>query len=145
MDEKQHTGFLLLDVARVLRRTFHYRMAGRGLNMAQARALLNIALNPGMRQVDLAERLEVQPITLARLVDRLEQHGLVERRPHPEDRRAYQLYDTPEAAPFLDEIVAVLRSIRDEAFVDLEEQELELLGGILEKIYRNLNRRRRTN
>lgn len=139
-----HSGFLLLDVARVLRRTFHDRMAGRGLNMAQARALLNIARNPGIRQVDLAERLEVQPITLARLVDRLEERGLVERRPHPQDRRAYQLYETPEAAPYLDDILAVLVSIRDEGFVGLEEEDMERLQAILEKIYQNLSRRGRS-
>lgn len=145
MPTNQHSGFLLLDVSRALRRAFHDRMAGRGLNLAQARALLNIARNPGIRQVDLAERLEVQPITLARLVDRLEQHGLVERRPHPQDRRAYQLYDTPKAERYLDDILAVLLGIRDDAFVGLEEEDMERLRLILEKIYFNLNRRERRN
>lgn len=145
MHTYQHSGFLLLDVARTLRRTFHDRMAGRGLNMAQARALLNIARNPGIRQVDLAERLEVQPITLARLVDRLEQHGLVERRPHPQDRRAYQLYDTPKAEGYLDDITAVLLGIRDDAFVGLEDEDMETLRVILDRIYFNLNRRQARN
>lgn len=143
MPTSPHSGFLLLDVSRALRRTFHDRMAGRGLNMAQARALLNIARDPGIRQVDLAERLEVQPITLGRLVDRLEQHGLVERRLHPQDRRAYQLYQTAKAEGYLDDILAVLLSIRDEAFAGLDEGDLERLGLILEKINRNLNRRHR--
>lgn len=141
MNSYQHSGFLLLDVSRTLRRTFHDRMAGRGLNMTQARALLSIARAPGIRQVDLAERLEVQPITLARLVDRLEERGLVERRPHPQDRRAYQLFETPEAERFLDEIIAVLLGIRDDAFAGLEESEMETLQNTLEKIYYNLNRR----
>lgn len=131
-------GFLLMDVSRLLRRCFQKRMVGGELTLAQSRALIYIARNPGIRQVELAERLEVQPITLARLVDQLESCGLAERRPHPQDRRAYQLYQTEKAEAYLNDMGNVLQGIRDEAFAGLSEEELAALLSALTKIHSNL-------
>jgi DNA-binding MarR family transcriptional regulator len=80
--------FLVVEVSRLMRREFYDRLEGSDLSQSQARALKHIAHNEGLKQRDLAELLEVQPITLARLVDQLEEMKLVERRPDPEDRRA---------------------------------------------------------
>lgn len=131
-------GFLLMDVSRMLRRSFQKRMVGGELTLAQSRALIHIARSPGIRQVELADRLEIQPITLARLVDQLEGCGLAERRPHPSDRRAYQLYQTERADRYLEGMASVIQQIRQEAFAGLDEEELTALLSALEKVYNNL-------
>jgi DNA-binding MarR family transcriptional regulator len=131
-------GFLLMDVSRMLRRAFQKRMVGGELTLAQCRALIYIARNPGIRQVELADRLEVQPITLARLVDQLEDCGLAERRPHPTDRRAYQLFETKKAERYLEGMLDVLKQIRQDAFAGLSEAEMTALTSALEKIHHNL-------
>jgi DNA-binding MarR family transcriptional regulator len=80
------------EVARLLRRNFNRRAQPLGLTQVQWRALARLARNEGMRQVDLAESLELQPMTVARLIDRMEAAGWVQRRPDPGDRRAVQLW-----------------------------------------------------
>src|SRR4051812_9261819 len=92
-------GFLLADVSRLMRRAFQQRLEGSSLTLAQARALIYVSRHEGVRQIDLADLLEIQPITLARLIDQLAAAGLVERRPDPTDRRAYQVFLTSAAAP----------------------------------------------
>src|SRR5262245_29105165 len=96
--------FLLVEVSRLMRREFYDRLEGSRLTQAQARALKHLVHNEGLKQRDLAEILEIQPITLARLVDQLEEMKLVERRPDPSDRRAYRLHVRPEAAPHIEAI-----------------------------------------
>ena len=73
--------FLLHDITRLMRRNFHRRAQSLGMTQAQYRALAHLARNEGTNQVALAEVLDIQPITLARIVDRLAECGLVERRP----------------------------------------------------------------
>lgn len=116
-------GFLVADVARLMRRAFQSRLEGTTLTYAQARALAWLARREGLRQVDLAEQLEIQPITLARLVDQLALAGLVERRPDPDDRRAYRLFLTPAAAPRLAEVRAIAQAIAAEALAGLDARE----------------------
>lgn len=111
---EEQIGFLLADVARLMRRAFQQRLVGVSqLTHAQARVLVYLARSEGMRQVELAEQLEVKPMTLARLIDQLAASGLVERRSDPADRRAYQLFLTDLALPQLDFIAATGSSIRD--------------------------------
>lgn len=126
--------FLVVEVSRLMRREFYDRLEGSTLTQAQARALKHIAHNEGLKQRDLAELLEVQPITLARLVDQLEEMKLVERRPDPEDRRAYRLHLTPEASPHLRAIEEVADRIRAHALADLTEKERAAAVAALAKI-----------
>lgn len=109
-------GFLLNDVARLLRHTFNRRVQHLGLAQSQWRALGYIAKREGLNQVTLADQLEIQPITLARLIDRLEQLGLVERRPDPADRRASRLYLTPKAGPLIEQLSHAAADVRKIAF-----------------------------
>src|SRR5687767_13222468 len=90
-------GFLVADVARLLRRSMDRRLQALGLTQAQWRAIIHLSRNEGMTQATLAESLEIQPITLTRLIDRMESAGWVERRMHPLDRRAVQLYLTSQS------------------------------------------------
>ncbi|MGD9788832.1 MAG: MarR family winged helix-turn-helix transcriptional regulator [Sulfuricellaceae bacterium] len=135
---KNSFGFLFADVFRLMRRTFQQRLEGCGLTFAQARALLNVARNEGVRQVDLAELLEVQPITLARLIDQLVDAGLIERRPSPTDRRAYLIYLTQAAAPHLATIEKIANSIRDDALRGLDERQVGIIFFALRKMRDNL-------
>lgn len=99
-------GLLIADLARLLRRTMDRRLESLGLTQAQWRAIARLARSEGMTQAALAESLEIQPITLTRLVDRMEKAGWVERRTHPQDRRAIQLFLTARSQPILEEMHA---------------------------------------
>jgi MarR family transcriptional regulator, transcriptional regulator for hemolysin len=105
MDHKDDLLFLLHDVARLTRTRFDQR-ARRSWSMTRAQCviLMRLETQPGLCQTELASLLEVEPITVARLIDRLEANGLVERRPDPADRRMHRLHLRPAAGPILAEI-----------------------------------------
>jgi MarR family transcriptional regulator for hemolysin len=96
--------FLLHDVARLLRVEADKRARGNGMTRAQWVMLIWLDRRPGLSQKELSELLEVEPITVARLVDRLEARGMVERRADPADRRIWRLHLLPAARPVLAEI-----------------------------------------
>jgi DNA-binding MarR family transcriptional regulator len=112
--------FVLHDVARLMRNRFDQRARSWGMTRAQCVTLMKLECRPGMSQTELAAILEVEPITVARLIDRLEASGLVERRPDPSDRRMHRLHLLPASEPILVEIekyraqaVAQLRDVVD--------------------------------
>ena len=127
-------GFLLSDTARLLRMSFDERARTLGLTRAQWRVLARLAYSEGARQTTLAELLEVEPITLSRHLDRMEEAGFVERRPDPQDRRARCLYLTDKARPVLERMRALGREVQAEALAGLgdeaERQIIELLEGM---------------
>lgn len=96
--------FLLHDVARLLRHEADRRAATHGMTRAQWVILFWLQRQPGLSQKELSEILEVEPITVARLIDRLEARGMVERRPDPKDRRIWRLHLLPAADPVLVEL-----------------------------------------
>ncbi|MDE2384450.1 MAG: MarR family transcriptional regulator [Alphaproteobacteria bacterium] len=132
-------GFLVADVSRLLRRAFERQMGGTPLSFAQARALYYISRHEGVRQVDLAELLELQPIRLARHIDVLEKLKLVERRPAPDDRRAYHIYLRPAAHEVLSEFESTAKSIRATATKGLNTAQVEALHAALGAIRGNLH------
>ena len=134
-------GFLVSDVTRLMRRAFKMRLEDSLLTFAQARALVYVARNEGIRQVDLAEMLEVQPITLTRLIDQLTAAGFVERRADPVDRRAYRIHLTPAAAPQLAAIDQVVVAIRKDASRGLTKDETAALSSALIRMRDNLTSR----
>ncbi|MEY4100026.1 MAG: hypothetical protein RL300_1197 [Pseudomonadota bacterium] len=136
---KNSLGFLLADVTRQMRRAFEKRLAGSFLTLAQARVLVYVSRQEGIRQIDLAELLDVQPITLTRLIDQLVSGGVLERRPDPTDRRAYQLYLLPSAKAHLESIEEVTRSIREEALDGLTERQVSDLLTMLQKMHDKLS------
>lgn len=138
--EEASLGFLITDVSRLLRRSFQKHMVGSELTLAQSRALVYAARNPGIRQVDLADMLEVQPITLARLVDQLAELELIKREPDPLDRRAYKLFTQEKAEPYLNQIDSVIKQIREDALADVAEAEREKVIETLSAMRGNLAR-----
>lgn len=141
MKSQDSLGFLLTDVARLMRRNFQQYLDGTDITLAQARALVQVSRHEGVRQVDLAELLEVQPITLARLLDQLAANGLIERRPAPADRRAYLIYLTPAAVPYLESIRKVSEEVCNVALRGISEQRTAILYAVLGNIRDNLTSR----
>jgi len=134
-------GFLLYDAARLLRRDFDRRARSLGLTRAQWSVLAHLKRNEGSKQAAVADTLELEPITLVRLLDRLEAAGWVERRPDPGDRRARQLYLTEKARPVLDQLMALASETRAVALAGFSEREREILIEALIKVRANLTSR----
>jgi MarR family transcriptional regulator for hemolysin len=132
-------GFLVSDVSRMLRENFRTTTPELGLTLAQARVLLHLSRNEGISQVALSAILEVQPITLMRQIDRLEKAGLIERRAHPSDRRAQQLYLMPRSQPLLQKIFDKSAERQDQLMAGLSEAEREQLVSSLLRIKANLS------
>jgi MarR family transcriptional regulator, transcriptional regulator for hemolysin len=97
-------AFMLNDVARLLRTYADYKASQFGMTRAQWAVLVRVDRSEGLNQSELAEVLDLQPITLTRLLDKLCDSGLIERRPDPADRRAKRLFLTPAARPLLERL-----------------------------------------
>jgi DNA-binding MarR family transcriptional regulator len=140
-DPNRAVGFLMTDITRLMRRDFARRAQPLDMTEGQWRVLARLSSgNEGLSQAALAELMEVQPITLVRLIDRLEASGLVERRPAPRDRRAFQLFLTAKAQPIIDRIWDFGHQTREEAMAGLSAGEREQLIDTLIKIKANLAR-----
>jgi len=135
---ERHFGFLLHDIARLLRRHFDLRAQSLGLTRAQWSVLFHLHRNEGMTQAALAQLMELQPITLARLLDRLEADGWAERRPHPQDRRAKCLSLKEKALEVLEQMQGISHQIRSEAIAGLSPEQFEVLLDALVHIKGNL-------
>ena len=105
--------FLLHDVARLLRVDADKRARAHDMTRAQWGIVIWLERQPGLSQKELSEILEVEPITVARLIDRLEARGMVERRPDPKDRRIWRLHLCPPAYPVMLEIDRQRALMRD--------------------------------
>jgi DNA-binding MarR family transcriptional regulator len=134
-------GFLLSDAARLLRRTFDARARAKGVTKAQWQVLLVLSRSEGINQAGLAERLEVENITLCRMVDRLQEAGLVERRPDPSDRRAWRLFLTPAAHPVIASMRGVGTDVLGEALAGFSDEERQQFSEMLERVRANLSTR----
>src|SRR5215218_1239506 len=132
--------FLISDVARLLRTYSDQRAKDMGLTRAQWAVLLQLQRNEGLIQTDLAGVLDLKPITLTRLIDRLCKNKLVERRQDPNDRRARFLFLTPAARALLDRIVSTNEELAGTVFEGLEPAALDALADRLGIARDNLRR-----
>ena len=135
---KRSFGFLMHDVSRLMRKSFDRRASAIGLTRSQWRVLAHLSRNEGVKQAGLAEILEIKPITLARLLDRLGANGWVERRPDPNDKRARRLFLTDKARPILVELREVALSVREEALSGFDAAEQDRLIDQLRAVKENL-------
>jgi DNA-binding MarR family transcriptional regulator len=134
----RHFGFLLHDTARLLRKRFEQKARDLGLTRAQWQVLAHLARNEGIHQGALAELLEIEPITLTRILDRLEEAGLVERLLHHRDRRVRLLRLTAAAHPLIDGIFAIGAVTRGESLDGVSEEDRDRLFDILSSMKTNL-------
>lgn len=130
--------FEIGETAHALRRAFDRRAVTLGVTRAQWKVLFRLNRTPGLRQVELADILDVEPITLSRIVDRLEEAGLVQRLRDPDDRRAWRLEVTPDAEPLIAKLKVLGQELMEEAFAGLSEDELALMRSKLAKIRENV-------
>jgi DNA-binding MarR family transcriptional regulator len=130
--------FELHETAHAMRRAFDRRAVSLGVTRAQWKVLFRLTRFPGLRQVELAEMLDVEPISLSRIVDRLEEAGLVERVRDPADRRAWRLQVTAKAEPLVAKLKALGLQLVDEAFEGIEREELERVRSVLARVRENL-------
>lgn len=131
-------GFLLSDVSRLLRRRFDDRARAIGVTRAQWRTLTMLSRHEGINQGRLADLLEVEPITLCRMVDRLEEAGHVERRPDPADRRAWRIFLTATSRPLLAQLRTIGDALFDQALVGIEPDRRDSLVRTLNDMRSNL-------
>ncbi len=132
-------GFLIADTARAIRRRFDERARAIGVTRPQWRALVTVAREEGIQQGSLAERLEIEPITLCRMLDRLAEAELVERRRDPADRRAWNIYLTKRARPLLERIGAIADDLHAVALDGVSDDERDALTATLERMRTNLS------
>ena len=128
----------IAETAHAIRRAFDRRAAPLGVTRAQWRVLAWLDREPGLRQVELADHLDVEPITLCRIIDRLQESGLVERRRDPEDRRAWRLHLTDTAGPLVDELRALAAVMAGEAFAGLSTETIDNVRAALAQVRDNL-------
>lgn len=119
---KREIAFTIMDVARLLKTYADQRARQFGISRAQWAVLVHVSRNEGLKQSELADLLDLQPISLTRLLDRLAANGLIERRADPNDRRANRLYVTPAAHPLIEELAALGTNMMETVLDGLDEK-----------------------
>ena len=131
-------AFTIMDVARMLRTYADQRARQFGISRAQWTVLVRIDRTEGLKQSELAEILDLQPISLTRLLDRLAENGLIERRPDPNDRRANRLYLMPAARPLLEQLADLGADMMETVLDGLDAKTVERMLGDLVTVKDNL-------
>jgi len=139
MDLNRQLGFLLKDTSRRYTRRFEERAQALSLTLPQCRALLHLENNEGVSQKRLSELTELDPMTLVRILDRMEADGWVQRRFDPADRRAHTLWLTPKSKPVLDHIADIIAETRAETLHGLSNDERAALIELLGRVHANLS------
>lgn len=132
-------GFLSYEISHIIRQRFNKQAEKIGLTHAQWRALVHLSNNENCRQIDLADILEIKPITLARQIDLLEEAGLVRRNKDSEDRRAYRLELMPKARTVMLELWDIADAVEAQVLSALSAKEQEMLTSLLERIKISIN------
>lgn len=131
-------GYLLADVTRLFRREFDRRVAHLNLTRAQWRALKLIGRDTGLTQKQLAEELEMEPIAIGRVIDRLQKAGFVERRADPADRRVWRLHLAPNAQDVMREVERLSGEMRGIVLASIPDADMAATERTLETIKQNL-------
>ena len=137
---RREIAFTIMDVARLLRTYADQRGRQFGISRAQWAVLFRIERNEGLKQSELAELLDLQPISLTRLLDRLADNGLIERRPDPNDRRANRLHLMPAARPLLARLTNLGADMMETVLDGLDEKSIDRMLKQLVTVKDNLRR-----
>jgi DNA-binding MarR family transcriptional regulator len=119
------------ETAHALRKAFTRRAATLGVTGAQWKVLFKLSRKPGLRQVELADMLDIEPITLTRILDRLQEAGLIERSSDPADRRAWRLHVTAKAKPLVAKLQAIADEMTADAFAGIDPNDIETTRQVL--------------
>jgi len=138
-EESAHFGALVRDVSKLIRRRFEKKALKLGLTQAQWAALSHLMHHEGINQATLAEMMDIEPITLVGLLDRLERGGWVERRHDPADRRARLLYLTKRAHRIIGSVELIKTQVGKEAFAGVPARDQKQIINILQRVRENLD------
>jgi DNA-binding MarR family transcriptional regulator len=129
--------FEIGETAHALRKAFDRRAVEFGVTRAQWKVLFKLSRRPGLRQHELADLLEVEPITLSRIIDRLQEGGLVDRSSDPTDRRAWLLHVTATAEPLVAKLKRLADEMIAEAFAGIDGKDIEITRRVLSQAREN--------
>jgi MarR family transcriptional regulator for hemolysin len=138
-DGTDRLGFLLHDASRLMRKRFEARGSAYGLSAAQWRLLVRVVKDEGVPQARLAELLEIEPISVSRLIDRMEEGGWIERRPDAGDRRVRMIFPTDKSRETFAAIKSVAGEVYEEALKGLSAEARRAIVQGLSKIIENLS------
>jgi len=138
---EDNIGSMLADTSRLIRRAFDERARGIGVTRPQWQLLTTLRRNEGTNQGNLAELLDTEPITLCRMVDRMQEADLIERRQDPSDRRVWRLFLTDKARRLLEDLQPLGREVMALALDGIAQEERDELRRLLDRIRQNLARR----
>ena len=138
-DPRTSLGFLLHDAQRLLRKHFEARGSEYGLSSAQWRLLVILVKEDGAGQARLAELLEIEPISVSRLIDRMVEGGWVERRQDANDRRVRMVFATQKARTAFEKVKSLASDLYDTAMDGLSAEERETLFHALRTVCDNLS------
>lgn len=127
-------------MARLIRNCFDRQVADLNVTRSQWSLIAAVARHPGVTQRIVAEMLEISEASAGRLIDRMCNDGLLERRLRPDDRRAHAIHPTAHGKSLLSELASAARVMEDRVFRDFSDDELERFGASLDKMYANLSR-----
>jgi DNA-binding MarR family transcriptional regulator len=133
--------FLMADASRLFRRAFDAEARSIGVTGQQWRVLAALARHPGAKQGQVADLMEVEPITLSRMIDRLQDAGLVERRADPADRRAWCLHLTDKALPVVDDMRVIATNLLGTALDGFSPDEQASFADFIERFRANVGQR----
>lgn len=139
-DQRRTVAVRLMDATRSMRTYADHVASSYGTTLAQWKTLKHLMDCDGGNQVDLAEKLEIQPISLVRLLDRMAAQGLIERRPDPADRRAKRIYITDAGRDLSRTMTPIAREIAVELTAGLSDDQIAELLAMLERINGNARR-----
>lgn len=139
MDKLQNIGFLLKDLTRRYIERFEDHARSLSLTLMQCKVLTTLERGEGLSQARLADVVGVDAMTMVRLIDRMEEDRLVERRPDPEDRRARRLFLTAKARPMLEQIWHLAALVRTEMFTGVSKTDRDCFVRVLETAHANLS------
>lgn len=136
----ENVASIIADISRLMRRAFDARARAIGVTRPQWQVLTVLKRHEGVNQGGLAELLDVEPITVCRMVDRLQDAGLVERRADAADRRSWLLFLTQRARDLLEELLPLGQGLIEDALEGLSAREREQLNTLLLAVRQNLSR-----
>jgi DNA-binding MarR family transcriptional regulator len=139
-DEDKGFGFLLTDVARLLRRLIDRRLQPVGLTRAQWAILAALADHDGLSQSQVADALEIEKSTAGRLIDHVQESGWIERRPISGDRRRWGVYLTPQARPLIEQVTRIILETRAEMLQGLSDTQRAEVVAALRLVKANLTK-----
>jgi DNA-binding MarR family transcriptional regulator len=137
-EDERHIGFLISDIARLMRTAFDRRVRRLGLTRAQWLVITRVNRRPGATQSELAEMLEVEKATAARMVDRMEKKGWVVRRSDAADRRVNRLHLTAEAELIQVQLAEIADRTVDDALALLSARERDQFAEWMRRVKRQL-------